>query len=53
VVVMPCSVVVGYRCCRGSCCIHQDEATSPWRWRQHYMASQPRRPQFNFDFVCL
>jgi hypothetical protein len=36
-VVMLGSIVVGYQCFRGPCCLHL--------LSQHYMVSQPRRPQ--------
>jgi hypothetical protein len=46
-VVMLCSVVVGYQCFIGPCCLPlQGEMTGDRKkWAQHYTVSQPRRTQ--------
>jgi hypothetical protein len=57
-VVMLCNVVVGYQCFRGPCCLHLHQyGGSKVIWNiqilpQHYMASQPRRPQLE-SFVMF
>jgi len=50
-----CSVVVGYQCFGGQCCLHlqvlhHEDGGSMDLWNvgtllEHYTASQPRRPQ--------
>jgi hypothetical protein len=54
--VMPCSVILGYQCFRGPCCLHLQGGGSMNLWNasillQHYMMSQLRRHGLKYSLL--